>query len=139
MTALASSLIASSAAIILFLGLVHLLYTFRGKKLHPRDAALEAMLKEVTPVITSQTTMWKAWIGFNASHAFGAILFGTIYGYLAVLHGSFLFQSRFLLMLGLLLLVGYVFLGKLYWFSVPYRGAVLATVLYVAGLIIGWG
>ena len=138
MVALAPSLVAASATIILLLGLVHLLYTFHGRKLHPRDAELEARLKEVSPVITRETTMWKAWVGFNASHSFGAILFGTVYGYLAVVHSSFLFQSPFLLLVGLLLLAGYVFLGKRYWFSVPFRGILLATVLYVAALIVGW-
>jgi len=138
MKAFASLLIAASAAIILLLGLVHLLYTFRGTKLHPRDAALQARLKEVSPVITRETTMWKAWIGFNASHSYGAILFGLVYGYLALAHASFLFQSTFLLLLGLLLLAGYVFLGKVYWFSVPFRGIVLSTALYVAALIVRW-
>ena len=138
MKAFASLLIAASAAIILLLGLVHLLYTFRGTKLHPRDAALQARLKEVSPIITHETTMWNAWIGFNASHSYGAILFGLVYGYLALAHASFLFQSTFLLLLGLLLLAGYVFLGKVYWFSVPFRGIVLSTALYVAALIVRW-
>ena len=82
--------------------------------------------------------MWKAWIGFNASHGYGTVLFGLVYGYLALAHSSFLFQSTFLLLLGLLLLVGYAFLGKVYWFSVPFRGIVLSTALYVAALIVGW-
>jgi hypothetical protein len=90
-------------------------------------------------VITRETTMWKAWIGFNASHSYGAILFGAVYGYLALVHSAFLFQSRFLLLLGLLLLAGYVFLGKRYWFSVPFRGIVLASALYGVGLVAGWG
>jgi len=138
MAAVASSLVAASAAIILLLGLVHLLYTFRGRKLHPRDAQLEARLREVSPVITRQTTMWKAWVGFNASHSFGAILFGAVYGYLSLAHGSLLFGSPFLLSVGLLLLLGYAFLGKRYWFSAPFRGIVLATLLYVAALIARW-
>jgi hypothetical protein len=138
MAALASSLVAASAAVILLLGLVHLLYTFRGRKLHPRDAELEARLREVSPVITRQTTMWKAWVGFNASHSFGAILFGAVYAYLSLAHGSLLFGSPFLLSVGLLLLLGYVFLGHRYWFSVPFRSIVLATVLYVAALIARW-
>ena len=138
MNALASSLVTASAAVILLLGLVHLLYTFHGTKLHPRDPQLIAKLKEVSPVITRQTTMWKAWVGFNASHSFGAILFGAVYGYLAVVHSTLLFRSPFLLGLGLLLLVGYVFLGKLYWFSVPFRGIVLATVLYVGGVVVAY-
>ena len=138
MAPLASSLVAASAAIIFLLGLIHLLYTFRGKKLHPRDAQLEQRLREVSPVITRETTMWDAWVGFNASHSFGALLFGLVYGYLSFAHGAVLFRAPFLLLVGLLLLAGYVFLGKRYWFSVPYRGIVLATVLYVAALIIRW-
>ena len=138
MSAFAPPLVIASAAIIFLLGLVHLVYTFRGKKLHPRDAALQARMNEVSPVITRQTTMWKAWIGFNASHSFGAMLFGTVYGYLAVAHSEFLFRSPFLLVLGLLLLGGYVFLGKVYWFSVPFRGIVLSTACYIAALVVAW-
>lgn len=133
---ISSALITASAAIILLLGLVHLLYTFRGRKLHPRDAEFEARMREVTPVLTRQTSMWKAWVGFNASHGFGAILFGLVYGYLALLHSAFLLQSPFLLGLGLLLLGGYVFLGWRYWFSVPFRSIVVATICYVAALVL---
>ncbi len=135
MLTLATSLIAASAAVILALGLIHLLYTFRGQKLHPRDPELEARLRDVSPVITRETTMWKAWIGFNASHSFGALLFGAVYACLALAHGPFLFGSPFLLAVGLLFLLGYTFLGQRYWFSVPFRGILLATVLYVAALI----
>lgn len=130
-----SLFIAASAAVIFLLGLVHLVYTFRGSKLDPRDPELKARLMTVSPVISRETTMWRAWIGFNASHSYGAMLFGVVYGYLAVVHSAFLFQSWFLLAVGLLLLIGYAILGKLYWFSVPYRGIVLPTVLYCWGLV----
>lgn len=136
MTTLASLLIAASAATILLLGLVHLLYTFRGRKLHPWDAAVEAAMKESSPVLTRQTTMWKAWIGFNASHSGGAILFGLVYGYLALAQAAFLFQSPFLLGLGLVFLACYVFLARVYWFSIPFRGIVMASLLYGAGLVL---
>ena len=132
----ASLFIAASAAVILLLGLVHLLYTVRGSKLHPRDSELKAKLMTVSPVISRKTTMWRAWIGFNASHSYGAILFGAVYGYLAVLHSAFLFQSCFLFTVGFLLLVGYAVLGRLYWFSIPFRGIVLAAVLYCLGLVV---
>jgi hypothetical protein len=120
------------------LGALHLWYTFRGNKLHPRDPELRARLEQAPLVLTRQTTMWKAWVGFNASHSYGALLFGAVYGYLALVHGDFLFQSRFLLSLGLLALLAYAFLGKRYWFSVPFRGILLATVFYVIALIINW-
>jgi len=133
--ALTPFLFAASAAVILALGMVHLLYTFHGTKLHPRDPQLRQQMEETSPVITRRTTMWRAWVGFNASHSFGAILFGLVYGYLGLLHTAFLLDSGFLLGLGLLLLGGYVFLGKRYWFSVPFRGIVLASLLYVAALL----
>jgi hypothetical protein len=136
MNALASPLLAISALIIFTLGVLHLWITFRGNKLHPRDAELEARLRETSPILTRQTTMWRAWVGFNASHSFGAIFFGAVYGYLAVAQSHFLFHDRFLLLVGLLLLLGYVFLARRYWFSVPFRGIVAATVLYVAALVL---
>lgn len=134
MITLASILLAASAAVILLLGLAHLLFTFRGPQLHPREAALEAAMKQVSPVLTRQTTMWKAWIGFNASHSTGAICFGLVYGYLALVHGDLLFRSPFLLLVGLAMLCAYVALARAYWFSIPRRGIGLATVLYLAAM-----
>jgi hypothetical protein len=131
-------LIAGSAAIILLLGLVHLLYTFVGPKLLPRDRELQVRMQEVSPVLTRQTTMWRAWVGFNASHSFGAILFGAVYGYLSLVHSAFLFQSTFLVLLGLVLLLGYVFLAKRYWFSIPFRGILAATALYAIAILVAW-
>ena len=138
MNTIAPSLVAGSAAIILLLGLAHLLYTFYGPKLSPRDRELQTRMEEVSPVITRQTTMWKAWIGFNASHSCGLIMFGAVYGYLALAHGEFLFQSVFLLTLGLILLFGYVFLAKRYFFRIPFRGVLLASCLYVVALVVAW-
>jgi hypothetical protein len=133
---ISSALVAASAAIVLALGLIHLLYTFRGSKLHPRDADLTARMMAVSPVISRETTIWRAWIGFNATHSFGLILFGALYGYLATRHRAFLFHSWFLLALGLALLLGYMVLAKLYFFSTPFRGIVLAAVLFLLGIVV---
>lgn len=135
MSRLAPYLLTGSAAILLVLGLLHLLYTFHGPKLLPRDADLQGRMSAVSPVITRETTMWKAWVGFNASHSFGAILFGLVYGYLALFHPAFLFESAFLLVVGLVLLGGYTFLGVRYWFSVPFRGILASLILYASALI----
>jgi hypothetical protein len=132
---LSSVLVALGAATLLLLGLAHLLFTFHGNKFDPRDPGLKAGMMAVSPVISRQTTMWRAWIGFNYSHSFGAILFGLVYGYLSLWHGTFFFQSWFLQGLGLLLLLACVVVGKIYWFSTPFRGIVLATVLYSLGLV----
>ncbi len=124
----------ASAGIILTLGVVHLAYTFYGNKLSPRDAALQAAMRAVSPVISRQTTMWKAWLGFNASHGMGAILFGLMYGYLTLAHPALLFQSTFLLVVGFVTLGGWVVLGKCYWFSVPFKGICLSLGCYVVAI-----
>jgi len=138
MPSAASLLVAASAFVILGLGCAHLLYAFRGNKFYPRDPALLARMQEVSPVISGKMSMWKAWVGFNASHSFGAMLFGLVYGYLALAQPSVLFSSWFLLAVGLTLLAGCVFLGWRYWFSTPFRGIVLSTALYVSGLLAHW-
>jgi len=127
-------LVAASAAILFALGLMHLVFTFHGRRFHPRDAAVRVAMQQTTPLLTRDTTMWKAWIGFNASHSYGAMLFGLVWGYLALWQPAVLAQSLFLQLLGLALLAAYVHLGWRYWFSIPFRGIVLALVLYVAAL-----
>jgi hypothetical protein len=132
---IAQSFMAISAGIVLLLGAIHFVYTFRGDKLTPRDAALLTRMSEVSPVISRETTMWRAWIGFNASHSFGALLFGVIYGYLAIRHADLLFDSPFLLAVGLVVLTGYVVLGRLYWFSVPFRSICIAALCYIVAIV----
>jgi hypothetical protein len=130
---LAQILILASSTIVFLLGSLHLYFTFFSHKFSPRDRELEARLRTVSPVISTQTTYWRAAVGFHASHSIGALFFGTLYGYLAVAQPSFLFQTHFIALLGLLLLLSKLTLARLYWFDVPLRGIGLATVLYVAG------
>jgi hypothetical protein len=68
-----------SASIIFALGVVHLVYTFWGPNLTPRDPALQVSMSQISPVITNETTMWRCWVGFNASHSMGLILFGLVF------------------------------------------------------------
>jgi hypothetical protein len=131
-------LIAASAAIILFFlffGSMHLAYTFFTDQLTPIEGQMETAMKHVAPRISSGTTMWKAWVGFNVSHSMGLMLFGLIYGYLTVYQWEALRRSYFLSGLGLLVLVGYVVLARVFWFSDPLIGVSAATLLYVAGFI----
>ena len=132
------TLMSLSALLVLMLGVLHLIYTFSGPKLTPRDAALQARMAEVHPVITRQTTMWRAWVGFNASHSMGAILFGLIYGFLGNAYPEILFNSPFLLAVGLAMLGGLAVLAKLYWFRIPFAGVVTSLVCYLASIVAWW-
>ncbi len=82
--------------------------------------------------------MWRVWVGLNASLGFGLILFPASYGCLAICHGTFLFRSWFLLVLGFVFLVSYAVVARLYFFPPPFRGIVLAAVLYFLGIVINW-
>ena len=130
----ATILMVLSASIMCALGILHLVYTFWGPKLTPRDHALQVSMSRISPVITKETTMWRAWVGFNVSHSMGAILFGLVFGFLALAHGPLLFQSPFLLVVGLAMLGGFVVLGKVYWFSAPFRGTSMSLACYVASI-----
>src|SRR5262249_174887 len=108
----ARSLMVVSAGIVLLLGLIHLAYTLWGAQLTPRDSALQDAMGQVSLVLTRETTVWKAWLGFNVSHSMGAILFGLVYGYLAFAQAELFFKSMFLLAVGLAMLGGLVVLSK---------------------------
>jgi multisubunit Na+/H+ antiporter MnhE subunit len=84
--------------------------------------------------MTNETTMWRCWVGFNASHSMGLILFGLIFGYLALAHGQLLFRSPFLLAVGLAMLGGLIVLCKVYFFSWPLTGINISLACYVVSI-----
>jgi hypothetical protein len=64
------------------------------------------------------------------------LLFGLVFGFLALAHGEVLFRSPFLLVVGLAMLAGLVVLCKLFFFRVPLIGVSIALVCYVASVAI---
>lgn len=136
MAKLETILMVLAAAEVAVLGFVHLILTFYGPKFKPRDRSLAERMQQISPVISAETTMWKAWVGFNASHSYGAILFGLIYAYLSIQHAGVLFNSTYLLAVGLSFLVGFLILAKKYWFKTPFIGIGIALVLYIASIVV---
>lgn len=131
----ATVLMVLSAGLLLAIGLLHLVYTFHGPKLRPRDRSLQIRMDEVSPVITRETTMWRCWLGFNVTHSMCLMLFGLVYGFLAIFHASVLFASAYLLGVGLLLVGGMVALSKAYFFRSPFVAVSTGLVLYVASFV----
>ena len=133
---LARILIFASSFIMVLLGGIHLLYTFSGNKLAPRDPAVQQAMNATPMVLTSETTVGRAWIGFNASHSMCAVFFGLVFGFLAFSHPELLFRSAYLQLLGVALLVGFVVLARLYWFSIPLLGVTGALACFLVGLAV---
>lgn len=127
--------IATSAVLMLIVGVAHLRATFFGAKLRPRDQALEARMKQTPLVITDRTTVWQTWIAFNATQSLGFILFGALYGYLSAFHFQMLLQARFVLVAGAIFLASLLMLARRYMFNGPVVVFGACLVLYVAGAI----
>lgn len=130
---LAYLLIAASATLVGTLGGLHLLYTFHGTRLHPREPGLREAMERSTLVITRQTTVWRALEGFNATHSLGILSFALVHGHLAVWRPEVLAASPFLMAVGMAVLLAYLVLARRYFFSVPFRGMALASALYGLG------
>lgn len=132
---IARILLSASAAIILFLGAVHLKYTAFTHLLNPVEGQLETAMRQTPMRISPQTTMWNAWLGFNFSHSLGLILFGLVFGYLVICRWEVLHRSYFLILVGSLALLTYVVLARIFWFRAPFLGVLCATLLYIAGWV----
>lgn len=126
----------TGAAIFLVLAALHLLYTFFTGKFNPRNKELMTAMKNSSPVLTRHTTMWKAWIGFNASHSAGGIFFGLINILLACRYFPVIQESILLHLLNITTVGFYLWLGKKYWFKIPFTGILLSAGCFVAAAIV---
>ena len=117
------------------LGSIHLLYTFFTNKFNSRNSLLDEQMKTSHPVLTRQTTMWKAWTGFNASHASGAIYIGIVNLLLALSHFSVVQEPAFLI-LNVLTVLFYLWLARKFWFRIPFTGILLAACCFIAATVI---
>ena len=122
--------------IILLLGGIHLYYTFFSDKFLTRDKSLKSAMEKSSPVLTKQTTMWKAWIGFNASHSSGAMFIGIINMYLACYYFTMLQSAYFFFIFNMITMVFYVWLAKKYWFKVPFAGVCITLICFIVSFIL---
>jgi hypothetical protein len=119
------------ASIFGILGTAHLLYTFFTDKFATRDPAVANAMKNTSPVLTGRTTIWKAWIGFNASHSLGAMVFAAFYLLLAGGHMEVIRAAPVFAWLAAVNGLAYLGLARAYWFRTPLIGILVATVCFV--------
>jgi hypothetical protein len=119
-------LMALSASIIFTLGVVHLVYTFWGPKLTPRDPALEISMSQISPVITKENDDVAGWGGLQCQPQHGTDFVRLSFRFSRTTHGQLLFRSPFLLVVGLAMLGGLVVLSKVYFSRVPLTGVCIS-------------
>jgi hypothetical protein len=113
-----------------------LFLTFFTNKFEARDSKLTEEMRQVSPILTKRTSMWRAWIGFNASHSLGAILFGSLFLILSLENYAYLKSSIGLNFLLVLVPCAYLALAIKYWFDKPRNGILLALTLIIASLFL---
>lgn len=128
-------LLIAGATIIGLLGSVHLVYTFFTRRFEPRDAATAELMKATSPLLTRETTMWRAWVGFNASHSLGAIGFAVFLIVLAIIRFDVIRAAPVFAWLAVVNGLAYLALAKLYWFRVPLVGIALANICFLAAAV----
>lgn len=124
------------SSIFILLGIIHLFYTFFTNNFSSRNKVVVDEMKSSYPYLTNETTIWKAWVGFNASHSIGAIFFGLINYYLSYKFYSILQNDFFLFGINILTVIFYLWLAKKYWFKMPFIAILLTLICYVISFII---
>jgi len=133
---MAQALTIAAASIFGILGIVHLIYTFFTNKFESTESSTTQAMKASTIVLTNNTTVWKAWIGFNASHSLGMLLIAALYIPLAACELSLLVENSYLLVIASLFSLAYLGLAIKYWFAIPIIGISIATLCFIAALVL---
>lgn len=118
------------------LGSAHLLYMFFSNKFEAYDSSVTQSMKETSLILTKETTLWKAWVGFNASHSIGVMFIAIIYTTLALKYFDVIEQSLLLSLLPILIGLSYLILAKKYWFSSHFIRISIATMCFIAAAIL---
>jgi len=124
------------ASIFGLLGFVHIIYTFFTDKFNAYDPNVTAAMKNTSPVLTKETTVWRAWIGFNASHSLGAIIVAAIYIPLAFSHIQFIANNSWFSVLPSIIGFSYLLLARNYWFKIPFFGILISTICFVSAFVL---
>ena len=124
------------ASIFGVLGTIHLMYTFFTNKFEAYDSSVTDAMKGTSLILTKETSIWNAWIGFNASHSLGVMLVAAVYIPLTVSHFEVIQQSIWFSCLPVLIGLSYLVLAKKYWFKIPFMGILVSTACFIAAAII---
>ena len=129
-------LIIIGAAIFGLLGTIHLVFTFFTNKFEAFDSAVTESMKGSSLMLTKETSIWSAWVGFNASHSLGLILMAGIYIPLTTSHFSLIQHSQWFSILPAVTGLSFLVLAKKYWFKIPFIGILISTCCFVGAAIL---
>ncbi len=87
-------------------------------------------------ILTTKLTMWKSWIGFNATHSSGAIFIGLLNFYLAVNYFDMLKSDKFIALFTMITIGFYAWIAKKYWFNRVLVGILIAWLCFISSYVL---
>ncbi|WP_449448595.1 LIC_13387 family protein [Spirosoma aureum] len=126
----------TGSLIIITLGCIHLYLTFFTTAFSSRNEPMIQQMKATSAMLNPAINMWKAWIGFNASHSSGLLFIGLVNFYLALRYFSSVQSDPFFFLATIFAIGFYVWLAQRYWFTLPLVGVSIALICFVASYIL---
>jgi hypothetical protein len=128
------------ALVFIALGGAHVVLTVRDalrpRHLAPKNEHVQELMARTTLKLTDRATVWKAWLGFNFSHALGLVVFGVLSLLIAVYDFELMLRLQPLLLLTIVVAAVYVLLAIRYWFAGPALGATVGLVCFLLAALI---
>lgn len=121
------------------LGLLHLVFTAKDiaepRFLAPKSQKALAEMQTEELRLTSETTVWRAWLGFNVTHSLAVLMTGVTTVYLSLNYWTIMESDVVIAWAAPFLAWVFVMLAKQFWFSRPFSGALVSATLLTAAAL----
>ena len=127
---------ATGSFILMIMGTLHLYGTLFTPFMHPRNEKLIPEMKLATLKMSDKLTLWKSWIGFNATHSAGVIFLGASNLYITSKYGEILQHDLILPSLTIVVVSFYCWVAWRYWFKIVTSLLVVALIFLLTSFVL---
>ena len=119
-----------------FHGILALRDVFKPRTFTPTDDSVREAMTGVPIAINPKTDMWRAWLGFNLSHALGLLVFGGGLLSIAIFNPDLFAANLSLQVVAIVISTIYFVLSIRFWFSGPVIGSGISTACLIIASIL---
>ena len=127
---------ATGSFTLMIMGILHLYGTLFTPFMHPRNEKLIPEMKRATLKITDKLTLWKSWIGFNATHGAGVIFLGVSNLYVNWKYREILQHDLILPTLTIVIVSFYCWVAWKFWFKTVTSLLVVALIFLLTSYML---
>lgn len=129
------------SGIFVLLGCAHGLLTLRDlvspRSFTPTEPSVRDAMAKAPLAFAPQTTVWLSWLGFNLSHSLGLLVFGVVFGALALRDVAWLQANPVLRLMPAVVALLYAVLAIRFWFWAPAVASALGCACLLAAALAG--